>query len=67
MKASRPQKVASPPPQPQVAEEPEQDSTRFMKRTNLVAKPTIGSTVIVTKVGLGKLVTQTASGTSTPE
>jgi hypothetical protein len=68
MKASRPQKVVSPPPQPQ-APEPEKDPDRYMKRTSLVAKPTLGNPVIVTTVGLGNLTVQTATGVaeSNPE
>lgn len=66
MKPSRPQKVASPQPQPQVEEETEKDPSRYMRRTSLTAKPTIGNPVIVTTVGLGKLTVQTATGVTEP-
>lgn len=64
MKPSRPSKVP-----PALLQEPEPTPTteepefRYARRTNLVAKPTIGNTVIVTRVGLGNLTVQTAHGT----
>lgn len=64
MKPSRPSKVPPaqlPEPEPPVTEE--EPDIRYLRRTNLVAKPTIGNPVIVTKVGLGNLTVQTAHGT----
>lgn len=67
MRPSRPTKIKpEKPPEPPKAEpetETEKDPGRYMRRTSLIAKPTLGNPVIVTKVGLGNLTVQTAHGT----
>lgn len=64
MKPSRPSKVPQPPlPEPEAPAVVEEPEFRYARRTSLVAKPTLGNPVIVTKVGLGHLTVQTAHGT----
>lgn len=64
MKPSRPSKVPPPQlPEPEPPATEEEPDIRYLRRTSLVAKPTIGNPVIVTKVGLGNLTVQTAHGT----
>lgn len=65
MRPSRPTKIKpeKPPEPPKAEPETEKDPGRYMRRTSLIAKPTLGSPVIVTKVGLGNLTVQTAHGT----